>query len=50
MKRVTGLIAAAIGLSLMTSAANAQQEINLTVAAGQPTRPVSAVMREAISG
>jgi TRAP-type C4-dicarboxylate transport system substrate-binding protein len=38
MYRITRAVTLGIGLALAASAANAQQEINLTVAAGQPLR------------
>jgi TRAP-type C4-dicarboxylate transport system substrate-binding protein len=45
MQRVVRTIAFAIGGLLVSSGAFAQQEISLTVAAGQPTRAMSALMR-----
>jgi TRAP-type C4-dicarboxylate transport system substrate-binding protein len=38
MRRIYGAIASAIGVLLIASTAQAQQEINITVAAGQPLR------------
>ncbi|MGE0563786.1 MAG: C4-dicarboxylate TRAP transporter substrate-binding protein [Pseudolabrys sp.] len=45
MKRILGLLALAVGGAMLSAPASAQQEINLTVAAGQPTRAMSALMR-----